>query len=100
MQRADVGTWMGEGEGEMHGERHGGAHTLPRVKSTTSGELPCDSGAQTGALEQPGRAGRGGWLEMEGTRAHPWLTRVDVWQRPAQYCEAVFLQLKISKFGK
>ena len=29
-----------------------------------------------------------------------WLTHVDVWQRPTQYCEAIFLQLKINKFGE
>ena len=25
-----------------------------------------------------------------------WLTHVEGWQRPMQYCEAIFLQLKIS----
>ena len=42
----------------------------------------------------------GGWgrLKKEGSHVYLWLTHVDVWQRPTQYCEATFLQLKIKKF--
>ena len=35
----------------------------------------------------------GGTLKREGTHVYLWLTHVDVWQRPTQYCEAIFLQL-------
>lgn len=38
----------------------------------------------------------GGRFKREGTHIYLWLTHVDVWQRPTQYCEAIFLQLKIS----
>jgi len=40
----------------------------------------------------------GGQFKKEGTHVYPWLTHVDVWQRPAQYCEAIFLQLATNKF--
>ena len=26
-----------------------------------------------------------------------WLTHVDIWQKPTQYCKAIILQLKINK---
>ena len=32
-------------------------------------------------------------FRRERTYIHLWLTHVDVWQRPTQYCEAIFLQL-------
>ena len=40
--------------------------------------------------------GRGdsGW----GTYVRPWLTHVNVWQNPPQYCKVISLQLKIKKF--
>ena len=30
-----------------------------------------------------------------GTYVHLWLIDADVWQKPAQYCKAVILQLKL-----
>ena len=36
-----------------------------------------------------GRGGSG-W----GTHVHPWLTDVNVWQKPTQYCKVISLQLK------
>ena len=41
----------------------------------------------------------GGRFRREGTHAYLWLTRVDVWQTPTQYCKAIILQLK-AKFLK
>ena len=41
----------------------------------------------------------GGGLKREGTRV-PMADYFDVWQRPVQYCESIFLQLKINKFGE
>ena len=35
-----------------------------------------------------------GW----GTRIHPWLIHVNVWQKPPQYCKVISLQL--NKFKK
>ena len=29
-----------------------------------------------------------------GTHVHPWVIRVDVWQKPPQYCKVISLQLK------
>ena len=34
--------------------------------------------------------GGSGW----GTHVHPWLIRVNVWQKPLQYCKVISLQLK------
>ena len=35
-----------------------------------------------------------------GTRVYLWLIHVDVWQKPAQCCKAIVLQLKINKLGE
>ena len=42
-----------------------------------------------------------GWVvgvrfKREGTCVYLWLIHIVVWQKPAQYCKAIFLQLKIS----
>ena len=29
-----------------------------------------------------------------GTRVHPWLIHVNIWQKPPQYCKVISLQLK------
>ena len=49
-----------------------------------------------GALGRPRRMGWGmrreggsGW----GTHVNPWLTQVNVWQKPLQYCRVISLQL-------
>ena len=34
----------------------------------------------------------GGGIGM-GTRVNPWLTHVNVWQKPLQYCKVISLQL-------
>ena len=31
---------------------------------------------------------------MEGTYIYIWMTHVDVWQKPTQFCKAIILQLK------
>ena len=38
----------------------------------------------------------GGRFKREGTYVHLWLTYVDVWWKPTQYCSAIILQLKIN----
>ena len=37
----------------------------------------------------------GGRFKREGTYVYLWLIRVDVWQKPSQYCKVIILQLKI-----
>ena len=44
--------------------------------------------------------GVGGRFRREGPRLHRWPTHIHARQRPTQYCEAIILQLKISKFTK
>ena len=39
--------------------------------------------------------GRGGRVEDGRTHVHLWLIRVDVWQKPPQYCKVIILQLKL-----
>ena len=34
------------------------------------------------------------WVQDGGTDVHPWLTHVDVWQKPPHYCKIIILQLK------
>ena len=77
------------------------ACTLPCVTKITSGNLLYDSENPNGGSVTTYR-GRKGWemggrFKREGTHIYLWLIHVDVWQRPTQYCEAIFLQLKISK---
>ena len=40
----------------------------------------------------------GGRIGREGTFLCLWLIHVDLWQKPAQYCKAIILQLKINSF--
>ena len=69
--------------------RHGDVYITRRksLYDASSSNLLCDN------LE-------GGRLKREGTYAYLWLTRVDVWQTPTQYCKAIILQLKTNKFLK
>ena len=49
-----------------------------------------------GALVRPRGMGWGGRWERElGWEIHvnPWLIRVDVWEKPLQYCQVISLQL-------
>ena len=38
--------------------------------------------------------GGGRGFKMGGTRVHPWLIHVDVWQKPPYYCKGIIRQLK------
>ena len=42
----------------------------------------------------------GGGGSERGTRVHPWLIHVNVWQKPLQYCKVISLQLKKIIFFK
>ena len=37
-----------------------------------------------------------GRFKREGTYVYLWLSHVDVWKKPTQYCKAIILQLKIN----
>ena len=54
-------------------------------------------GVRAGALEQLRWMGWGGrWTGVQdgGTHVHLWLTHVDVWQKPPQYCKVISFRLK------
>ena len=44
-----------------------------------------------------GGDGGGRGVQDEETHVHPWLIRVDVWQKPPQYCKVISFQLKFKK---
>ena len=46
-------------------------------------------------LEGWGGEGGGRGVQDRGTHVHPWLTHVDVWQKPPQYCN--YPPIKINK---
>ena len=70
-----------------------GAYTLPYVKQIASGNWLYGSGSSNWGSVTTERGGMG--LEVGGgTYVYVWLIHVDVWQKPAQYCKAIILQLK------
>ena len=79
-------------------ERVTGKLTLPYVKQTADGNLLNDSGnSNWGSVRTlKGGVGRqvGGKFKREGTYVYLWLSHVDVWQKPAQFCKAIILPLK------
>ena len=44
----------------------------------------------------PERGGMGGRFKREGPSVYLWMTHVDIWQKPTQYCKAIIFQLKIN----
>ena len=42
----------------------------------------------------------GGRFKREGTDVYRWLIHVDIWQKPAQHCKAIILQMKNNKILK
>ena len=83
---------VGEGEGRIFRENSIETCILSRVKQTTSPGWMHETGAQ-GRPRGMGWRGRreegSGW----GTHVNPWLIRVNVWQKPLQYCKVISLQL-------
>ena len=54
-------------------------------------------GTQSQYSEPPEGMGWGGVWEGSsewGAHVHPWLSHVNVWQKPSQYCKVIILQLK------
>ena len=85
----------------MHGKSSMEAYAVSRVKRIASANLLYDSGNSNRGSETTSRAGMrwevGGRAKREGTYLYPWLVHVDVRQKPAQYCKAIILQLKMNK---
>ena len=48
----------------------------------------------TGTTQRDGMGREVGGISGWGTRVHPWLIHVDVWQKPVHYCKIISLQLK------
>jgi len=42
----------------------------------------------------------GGSFLREGAYVYLWLIHADVWQKQAQHCKAIILQLKVNKLKK
>ena len=56
-----------------------------------------------GTLKQTKGVGWGGRREGSSrgwAYVYLWLIHVDIWQKPAQHCKAIILQLKLNKFNK
>ena len=83
--------------------------TLPCVKQIASGNLVYAAGTHTSYIihtsyntcrcsvtDQRGETGRevGGMLKRDGTYAYLWLTHVDAWQKPTQYCKRNYPPIK------
>ena len=66
------------------------------MKQTTSPGWMHETSAQGLCTGKTQRAGMGreavGGIGM-GTHVNPWLTYVNVWQKPLQYCKVISLQL-------
>ena len=85
---------VGEGEGGANREEHW--NTSPHENRSPAGICYSSLGARVGADNLGGGmvSGSGGRFKREG--AYVYLC-VDVWQKPAQYHEAIILQLQINK---
>ena len=87
----------------LKGESSLEACTWPQGKDTASGNLLQDAGSSN--LCSVTTEGRDGWrvggrFQREGTCVYLRLIRVDACQKPAQYCTAIILWLKINNFKK
>ena len=100
-QTYGYGEWE-EGESGMNGESNMETYSLPYVKQIGSGNLLYDLGNSNQSSVTAYRVGWGSWeggSRREGTQIYLWLIYIDVGQKPTQYCKAIILQLKISKFN-
>ena len=72
-------------------------YMLPYVKLIAGRNLLCDVGSSNPMLCEYLE----GWDEVGGgTHICPWLIRVDVWQKPTQYCKTIILQAgRLSHFS-
>ena len=76
-------------------------YTLPYVKWIASESFQYDSGSSNWCSVTIWRGGIwwdvGQSFKKEGTYVCLWLTHDDIWQKSAQYCKAIILQLKKNK---
>ena len=88
------------GDGGVHAERSMETYTSKNALQLASGNVLCAAGSPNPALCDNVERwdGRWGRFKREGTYVYPWLTYVDVWQRPTQYCKSMILQLKKLNF--
>ena len=72
-QRTDLQTQQAgeEGEGGMYGESNMETYALPFVKQIANGNLLCDSGNSTGALQQSTMVGWGREVQEGGDIGKP-----------------------------
>ena len=79
-------------------------HKIPYIKEIAGGNLLYDAGSSTWCSVTVWRGGMGwevrGRFKRERSHICLWLTRVEVWQKPAQHCKAIILQLKIIRKKK
>ena len=99
-QRTDWWTQRGkERVGRI--ERTAWKHTHDRMQNRQQVEICCMmQGAQTRCSVTTWLGGGGREDKREGIYVYLWLIHVDVWQKPTQYCKAIFLQLKMNVFLK
>ena len=92
---------VGEGKGGMTWENGIETCILSYVKQLASPGSMHEAGC-SGLVhrdDHEGWDGEGGGFRMgdtctRRTHVHPWLTHVNVWQKPLQYCKVISLQLK------
>ena len=68
----------------------------------TNASLMHEAGhSKPGHWDNPDRwVGEGEGVVQDGGTWHPWLTHIDVWQKPSQYCKIIILQLKYISLKK
>ena len=87
---------VGEGEGGMIWENSTETYITTCEIDDQSRFDAWDRALKAGALGQPRGMGWGARWEGGsglGTHVHPWLTHVNVQQKPPQYCKGISLQL-------
>ena len=88
---------VGEGEGGMIWENGIEAYILSYVKQIASPGLMHETGRSGLVHWDDPRDGMGREVEggfRMGTHVYPWLSHVNVQQKPPQYCKVISLQLK------
>ena len=87
---------VGKGEGGMFWENSIETCILSRVKQITSPGWMHETSARAWCMGRPrGIRWRGKWEGGSGwgILVNPWMIRVNVWQKPLQYCKVISLQL-------
>ena len=86
-------SWERRGWDELGGQHWN--KKLYHIKWTASGNLLYDTGSSNLLLCDNLKGWQvGGSFKREGTNVFLWLTHVDVWQKPTQYCKANYPPIK------